>query len=221
MVPTVDIGASLDVLEHDTHVHYPSGMLKFPDDLDRYAHLIATTGVDLVVETGTRTLGSARWFADHGVHVVTVDHAPVPILAEYADRITQVVGDSTAPAVVAEAARLAEGHRVLVSLDSDHAAAHVAREIAVYGPLVTPGCHLVVEDTIFGYAPMSARRRHIVGLNGVGTPLDVLGILAADDRWVWDVEVEAMRPTSGNPGGWWRRVDRCAATAAPPATLTA
>jgi cephalosporin hydroxylase len=32
-------------------------------------------------------------------------------------------------------------------LDSDHTARHVAAELSQYGPLVTPGCYLIIADS--------------------------------------------------------------------------
>ena len=53
----------------------------------------------------------------------------------------------------------------MVILDSDHSFAHVAAEMELLGPLVTPGQYLIVEDTCvnghpilpdFGAGPMEA-----------------------------------------------------------------
>ena len=63
-------------------------------------------------------------------------------------RVTQLVGDALAPEILhAVAERATRAKRVLVVLDDDHSAPHVLAELAAYGPLVTPGNYLVVEDT--------------------------------------------------------------------------
>jgi cephalosporin hydroxylase len=199
----VDLAASSAALAANEHDR--DDMLKFPADLDRYRSIIDATRPDVVVETGTRTGGSARWFADLGVDVVTVDVNEVFIPAAYTDRVTQVVGDSTDPTVVEQVQKLVAGRRAMVSLDSDHSGPHVSKEIAAYGPMVTPGCYLVVEDAIFGYAEPPLRAQH--GLAGMaGSPLDsIVDLLVDNPDWSRDVAVERAFPVSSNPAGWWRR----------------
>jgi cephalosporin hydroxylase len=207
----IDLAATLATLATDEHVH--DGMLKLHADLDRYRQIIEATKPEVIVETGTHTGASARWFADHGLGVVTVDinhHSGDPEVAESGERVgggwvDYIVGDATDPAVAAKVATLLAGRRCMVSLDSDHSAAHVAREIELYGPLVTPGCYLVVEDGIFGYTPPALRQRHFpAGLDG--SPLDAIADKLNDNpQWSRDIAIERMSPTSHHPAGWWVR----------------
>jgi cephalosporin hydroxylase len=198
----IDLGASLASLAANEHVH--DGMLKLPADLDRYRQIIEATKPEVIVETGTRTGGSARWFAEQGLDVVTIDVNDLDPPFN-ADPITYVVGDSADPAVVARVDQLVDGRRCMVSLDSDHSAAHVAEEIKLYGPLVTPGCYLVVEDGLFGYAPRTLRAAHGLG-DMVGSPLDAIAEhLDGNPDWSRDLAVEKLSPVSHHPSGWWRR----------------
>ena len=194
--------ASLETLERNEHVH--DGMLKLPADLDRYRQVIEATKPEVLVETGTRIGASACWFAEQGPEVITVDVKPTLNQLPY-PKVTPVIGDSADPDVVARMAELVAGRRCMVSLDSDHSAAHVADEIKLYGPLVTPGCYLVVEDGIFGYAPRPLRAQH--GLGGmVGSPLDaIVEHLDGNPDWSRDLAVEKLSPTSHSPAGWWLR----------------
>jgi cephalosporin hydroxylase len=199
----IDLDASFAALEAGVHDH--DGMLKFPTDLDRYHTVIAATDPDVIVETGTRTGASARWFAAEGPDVITVDNNPT-IFEGSADGLTVLVGDSTDPDLVARIRELVAGRRCMVSLDSNHAAAHVGKEIELYGPLVSFGCHLVVEDAIWGYADEAVHLRH--GEGGMeGSPLDAIcQHLAGNPAWLRDVEIEQAHPISHNPAGYWRRV---------------
>jgi cephalosporin hydroxylase len=63
-------------------------------------------------------------------------------------RITYLIGDSASPAIVEVVRGIAADTAgpVLVILDSDHSAAHVARELEAYAPLVSPGSYLLVQD---------------------------------------------------------------------------
>lgn len=200
--PFIDLHASFAALAR--YEHDRDGMLKFRQDLDRYAAIIEATRPEVVVETGTRTGGSARWFADRGVDVVTVDVREVLIGREYEGRITQVVGDSVDPDVAARVAELVAGRRCMVSLDSDHSGPHVTAEIGLYGPLVTPGCYLVVEDGIFGYGTSARVQQGLEHM--VGSPLDaIVSELKDNPAWSRDVATERANPVSSNPAGWWVR----------------
>lgn len=199
LVPFIDIGASLARLPGQ--YAFPD-MLKLPEDLDRYAAVIAAGQPDLIIECGTRAGGSALWFAAQGPDVITIDIAALNFGP--GERVTQIVGDSASAAVAARVAEAARGRRVMVSLDSDHSAAHVAAEIRLYGPLVSPGCHLVVEDGLIGWMPASMRAAH--GNPADSSPLDAIGeLLDGNPAWERDVATEQMHPTSLYPAGWWRK----------------
>jgi cephalosporin hydroxylase len=124
---------------------------KCPLDLWAYQEILCQVRPELVIECGTYAGGSALFFAHlcdllgtGQVLTIDLDGHPIP----RHPRLGQLVGPSTAPEVVAAVRRLAEGKGpVLVSLDSDHRAGHVLQELRLYGPLVTAGSYLVVEDT--------------------------------------------------------------------------
>lgn len=176
--------------------------VKIREDLDRYAAVITKSHPEVVIECGTWRGGSALWFARQGVAVVTIDRDPQQISAEARadERITFLAGDSGAPDVIAAAAAAAGERRVMVVLDSDHSPGHVRKEIEAYGPFVTAGCYLVVEDGLIRWIPSPFPSR-------LGGPLDAVELLLADDpQWRRDREIESMHPVTMNPMGWWERV---------------
>ncbi len=76
----------------------------------------------------------------------------------------------------------------MVILDSDHSRAHVLEELRQYGPLVTPGCYLVVADTRLGYldAKQTPQKRSKMWLKG-NEPLSALqDYLRETDRFEVD-----------------------------------
>jgi cephalosporin hydroxylase len=199
--PFVHIGASLATLADPEFGS--NGMWKLASDLQRYADIIAATKPEVIVETGTRAGGSARWFAEQGVEVITIDVEAFEL--DTAPGVNYVRGDSTDPEIVEFVTRLVAGRRCMVSLDSDHSAGHVAREIDLYGPLVTPGCYMVVEDGIFGHAPQVLVDMHFpAGLDG--SPLDAIAEKLHDNPdWSRDVAIERAHPTTHHVAGWWVR----------------
>lgn len=211
----VDVPASLETLERNEHVQ-ASGMLKLPVDLARYKTIIEATRPEVIVETGTRSGASARWFLDNCrvspdsgslIRVITVDISRDAFVGSFRgdDDVYMVGGDSADPAVAAKVATLVGGRRCMVSLDSDHSGPHVSEEIKLYGPLVSPGCYLVVEDGIFGYATRTLRTAHGLG-DMIGSPLDAIEEhLAGNPDWSRDIATERLSPVTHHPAGFWRR----------------
>jgi len=125
---------------------------KCPFDLWVYQEILWETRPDLVVESGTAWGGSALFIATvldqlGGGTVCTIDIADIPDRPSH-PRIQYVLGSSTDREVIARVGRLVRpANQVMVILDSDHSSGHVARELELYAPLVTPGCYLIVEDT--------------------------------------------------------------------------
>lgn len=202
----VDVDASLETLAQNRHVK-PDGMLKLDEDLERYRQIIEATEPEVIVETGTRSGFSARWFAQHGLDVITVDVSSDLLDPDNAAApgVTAILGDAKDPAVAAKVAELVAGRRCMVSLDSDHSGPHVTEEIKLYGPLVSPGCYLVVEDGIFGYATRTLRTAHGLG-DMVGSPLDAIEEhLEGNPDWSRDVATERLSSVTHHPAGFWIR----------------
>ena len=177
---------------------------KCPLDLWIYQEILTETRPDLIVETGTHMGGSALFLASvcdqlGNGSVLTIDIVDRSDRPQH-PRITYVSGSSTDPDVVAQIGhrvRLAE--RVMVILDSDHSEAHVFDELSQLGPMVSPDCYLIVEDTNvnghpvepgFGPGPAEALERY----------LDI-----APPRFIVDRSREKLLLTF-NPGGYLRRM---------------
>lgn len=188
-VTLIDLAACLQAVNRQD----AEGAVKITEDLDRYRRVIATDRPEVIVETGTYAGGSARWFAAQGVDVISVDKYQRNLAST--PHIEWVIGDSADRNTVAAVVQAIAGRRTMVVLDSDHSAAHVRAEIAAYGPLVTVGCHLVVEDGIVRF----------MGSNN-GSPLDAIEELLLDDPdWTCDRATELMHSVTMHPAGWWVR----------------
>lgn len=190
-----------------TQHHGQLPMWKSADDLARYRRVLETTRPEVVVETGTKWGGTAAWFADlFAVDVITVDVTVERHAAPPHPRVTPIVGDSVAPAVVAQVVELVAGRPCMVSLDSDHHFAHVQAEIRAYAPLVTVGCYLVVEDALGDLVEGDDSRRFGARIPEEGGALPAIEAELFDrPGWVRDLDIEGMSPVSHSPFGWWRR----------------
>lgn len=122
--------------------------IQTPADMMALAEVVHATRPDLIVETGTRYGGTALYLADvcaaagHG-EVVTIDVEAPPQPLPWHPLLKILREDSV---VHGETLCVAEGARIMVTLDSDHSYDHVLRELRAWAPHVTVGCYLVVQD---------------------------------------------------------------------------
>lgn len=182
-------------------------VVKPPTDIVVLQEIIAETRPELIVETGVFAGGSALLFAsllealdiDGKVIGIDVDLRSVPPHIGAHPRIELVEGSSTDPEVVERLRAEAHGRRVMLDLDADHGFEHVTAELDALGPLVTPGCYLVVEDTWLGGRPVRpdlapGPAEALEAWMARGQPFEA-------DRWR-----ERFLLTSF-PGGYLRRLD--------------
>lgn len=197
-----------------TQTHWMGArVLKSPFDLWTYQELFFAVKPDLVIETGTAHGGSAFYFAHlfdilGCGRVVTIDIDASPDGGERPQhpRITYLRGSSTEPAMFERAtAGIRTGEKIMVVLDSDHSAAHVAAELELYAPLVTTGSYLVVEDGNISGHPVPA--------DGAPGPTEaLLPFLDAHPEFAVDLACE-RHLFSFNPRGWLKRLPDAATQA--------
>lgn len=179
---------------------------KIPSDLWMMQQIIFETKPDFIIETGTFQGGSALYFAwliqslGLPARVLTVDiidmhraAATSPLWKKYVDFY---LGSSTDPAIVKKMADKVRGHRVFVSLDSDHHMLHVLHELKMYSPMVHQGGYVVAEDT------------HVDGVPTVDDARE--GPMAAVERFLdldpgFERDYTREVAPSFNPGSWLKR----------------
>jgi len=135
-------------------------LIQMPEDLLRVQEVIDRVRPDVLVETGVAHGGSLVFYAalfkalGRG-RVVGVDVEIRPANRNaieahpLASSITLIEGDSTAADTLRRVrAQIRAGESVMVLLDSNHSREHVARELELYAPLVTPGSYIVATDGI-------------------------------------------------------------------------
>jgi cephalosporin hydroxylase len=172
-------------------------------DLWTIQETIAEVRPALLIETGTHRGGSALFYANlmdllGTGRVLTIDVEDVQELDH--PRVTFLHGSSTAPETVEEVRRAvaAADGPVMVILDADHRRDHVARELELYGPFVTPGSYLLSQDGVIDRlgrfrmerpGPLAANR----------------DFLAGHPEFDYDGERNERFRVTHHPLGWMRR----------------
>jgi len=175
---------------------------KCPLDLWVYQEILHEVQPDFIVETGTAEGGSALFLASmldllgRG-EVITIDVLERPDYPRH-PRITYLPGSSIDPTIVGHVSDLVgDEDKVVVILDSDHTKDHVLAEMKAYGPLVTKGSYLIVEDTNINGHP-------VLPDFGPGPWEAVEEFLQGSDQFQVDRSREKLLMTF-NPMGYLRR----------------
>lgn len=226
--PTLDyfkrrVGQSM----FDTYAGIP--LLKFPEDLRTYEHLLWYENVEVVLELGTQNGGSALWFRDRLRTLASYGRIRAPLVigvdldtsqaqaqlsevdSRYEDQIALVAGDLLDPALVERVRGLVPPDAsCLVIDDSAHTRETTAAALRGFASLVKPGGFFVVED---GCVDIEEMRIH---------PDWPRGVLPAIREWLSTPEGSLFQQRrdlelygiSCHPGGFLQRRTQ---TSAPPA----
>ena len=193
-------------------------IIQLPADIMATQEVIWATKPDVIIETGVARGGSVLFMASllelvGKGKVIGID---IDIRAHNRDsierhpmskRVVLIEGPSIDPTVVEQVqSQIPGGGSVMVVLDSDHSRDHVLAELRTYAPLVTPGCYLVVADTVLGHLrpEQTPKNRSKVWLKGNEPMSAVEAYLNETNRFEIDPIVNGKLILASSPGGYLR-----------------
>ena len=136
-------------------------IIQMPGDLVMFQEIVWKTRPDLIIETGVARGGSLIFWASMqklcgidgkvlGIDIDVRDHAKKAITgSQFNQSIELLQGSSTDLGVFAEVKKFTlPFKKIMIALDSNHTHEHVLDELNLYADLVSPGCMLLVLDTV-------------------------------------------------------------------------
>jgi len=180
---------------------------QLPSDLWVLQEIIFETKPTLLIETGSAYGGTALFYANifdqiGKGEVISIDTQPEkgfkPVVKH--KRITFIKGMSTESKVVRRVKqRVRYCKKIMVMLDSDHSTENVLAELRIYSEFVTPGCYLIIHDTLLEGHPYVDQSH--------GNPGEAVKIfLKENDQFHPDRSKEKFYMTF-MPGGFlWKKV---------------
>jgi len=174
---------------------------KCPLDLWIYQELIYKIRPDLIIETGTAWGGSALYLATlcdivGKGKVISIDIGPLGTQAH--PRIMYLTGSSVDSDIVNEVRGMIKQEDVVMTIfDSDHSRSHVLAEMRAYGPMITSGSYMIVEEShVNGYPNFYG--------HGMGPMEAIEDFMKEDKDFVIDEQCEKFYLTF-NPRGYLKK----------------
>lgn len=191
-------------------------IIQMPSDLVVFQQIVFETKPDLIIETGVARGGSAIFWAsmqelcgiDGRVIGVDIDvrmHALNAIAeSKYSSKIELIVGSSTNQEVVTSIKQTASKYeKVMVVLDSNHTHDHVFEELCSYAEMVSPGCSLLVLDTVIDDLESYPERSWGPGASPKSAVIKYMEIHGG--KFIHMKKYEEISKTSVAPYGFWMR----------------
>jgi cephalosporin hydroxylase len=194
-------------------------IIQMPADIMATQEVVWTTKPDVIIETGVARGGSVLFMASLlemigkgkviGVDIDIRAHNRETIQAHPMSKRVEMIEGGSADDDTLEKVRalIPEGASVMVVLDSDHSRDHVLAECRAYAPLITPGCYLVVADTLVGHVSEenAPKKRSKIWFKG-NEPLSALNdFMFENSDFEVDEVLNGKLVLSSSPGGYVRR----------------
>ena len=194
-------------------------IIQMPADIMATQEVVWTTKPDVIIETGVARGGSVLFMASLlemigkgkviGVDIDIRAHNRETIQAHPMSKRVEMIEGGSADDDTLEKVRalIPEGASVMVVLDSDHSRDHVLAECRAYAPLITPGCYLVVADTLVGHVSEenAPKKRSKIWFKG-NEPLSALNdFIFENSDFEVDEVLNGKLVLSSSPGGYVRR----------------
>jgi cephalosporin hydroxylase len=194
-------------------------IIQMPADIMATQEVVWTTKPDVIIETGVARGGSVLFMASLlemigkgkviGVDIDIRAHNREAIQAHPMSKRVEMIEGGSADDDTLEKVRalIPEGASVMVVLDSDHSRDHVLAECRAYAPLITPGCYLVVADTLVGHVSEenAPKKRSKIWFKG-NEPLSALNdFIFENSDFEVDEVLNGKLVLSSSPGGYVRR----------------
>lgn len=191
-------------------------IIQMPSDLVVFQQIIFETRPDLIIETGVARGGSLVFWASMldlcgidgrviGVDIEVREHAKNAISnSKYSNIIDVIVGSSIDNKIIDSVRNVVSKHqRIMVVLDSNHTHEHVLGELNAYAEFVSPGCSLLVLDTVIDDLIPYPERSWGPGSSPKSAVIDYMKSHSADFKKL--SKFEAISKLTVAPHGFWMR----------------
>lgn len=191
-------------------------IIQYPQDMVALQEIIWRYKPELIIETGIARGGSLIFYASLlellgsngqvlGIDIDLRKHNRDRILQHpLSRRIRLLDGSSIDEKIISEVAKISEGKRLLVILDSNHTHEHVLAELNAYTPLIAVGGYCIVFDTIIELMPdgFYSDRPWDKGNNPMTA---VRSFISQHPEWEIDVDIEAKLQITAAKSGYLKR----------------